>query len=116
MKIKLLEYNLKDLTDKLKEANNTIIKLNKNLEKKEQLNIKKEEEMKNNINNLNTLLTNKENIIIKLIQQLDIIIKRDKNIKKILQESINDNNNNINENKNELEKLWISLQKYLNIS
>ena len=115
--IKLMEYNLGDLTKKLKEANNTIIKLNKNLEIKGQINIKKEEENKKQINYFNELLENKENIILKLINQMEIIIQRDKNIKKILFSNNTDNNNdiyNIN-NKKELEQLWNSFEKYINI-
>ena len=37
--IKLLENNFGDMTQKLKDANNTIIKLKKNIEIKEQLKI-----------------------------------------------------------------------------
>jgi len=43
------------------------------------------------------------------------MIQRDKNIKQILQ-SNNDTNDNIIENKKELEKLWVSFEKHLNIS
>ena len=104
--IKLLEYNLGDLTDKLKEANKNIYELNRNLEIKEQINIKK-------INDLNKIIKNKENIILRLIPRIENMILRDKNIKKIL--SNESDNYDINFEKNETEQLWNSLEKIYNI-
>ena len=116
--IKLLEYNMGDLTQKIKEANNTIIKLNKNLEIKEQLNTKKEEDFQKEINYLNKKLEEKENILLQLIPQLEKVVQRDKNIKRFLLSS-NDNNKNSIYNfdidKNDVENLYNSLEKNIDI-
>ena len=109
--IKLLENNFGDMTQKLKEANNTIIKFKKNIEIKEQLNINNENEYKKEINILNKQLKDQDNIIYKLIQQIEKIIQRDKNIKMILLLDNNIKENNKIDNISEIKKLYNTLEQ-----
>ena len=109
--IKLLENNFGDMTQKLKEANNTIIKFKKNIEIKEQINITNENNYKEEINILNKKLKDQDNIIYKLIQQIEKIIQRDKNIKMILLLDNNIKENNKINNISEIKKLYNTLEQ-----
>ena len=109
--IKLLRNNFGDMTQKLKEANNTIIKFKKNIEVKEQININNENEYKKEINILNKKLKDQDNIIYKLIQQIEKIIQRDKNIKMILLLDNNIKENNKIDNISEIKKLYNTLEQ-----
>ena len=61
-----MNYNINELSIKLKDANNNIIKLNNNLIIKEELNKKNEKEYKEQINELKIDINEKEKIYINI--------------------------------------------------